>query len=673
MGDRKNWASLDRDKIGERIFEKVGDYYEYLSTSGRYKLWQRSYEYYYRGFFRMGELIRAGEQEEYTTMHVNDYHNLLRHLFVMTTSQPPSFEPRASNTDYKSQAQTIVGANVLDYYRRDKRMGAKTDSATENSLVFGESEISAEWDPNSGEDYGVKPDQSGTIKTGDIVFTVREPIDVIRDVLLTSSEDTTWKVLRDFVNKWDLAAQYPAFADKIIDLSMSEKDWKYRTFSYTNYKDTDLIPRYKFYHAPTPSMPKGRVVELVASDVVLVDTANPYGEIPSYRIAGEEQKGTPFGYTLGYDLLPIQEALDGLYSTVITNQSSFGVQNIALPNGAKISNEQLMKGLNIFRYDPKLGKPEALNLVNTPPEIFKFIEMLHQIGETLSGVNSVARGNPEASLKSGAALALVQSMAIQFASGLQKGYAGLIENTGTAVINILKRFPQTKRMMAVAGKSNRSYMKSFTKDDLTNINRVMVDMGNPLARTTAGKVEMADTLMERGRVTNEQYIQVLTTGKLEPIYEGQQAELMNIRAENEKLQAGEMVQALATDNPKLHINEHLVVLASPESRQDPKIVENALAHIQEHIEMWKTASPALLSIWGIDPLPPDPGMMGGMGGGLPADPNSPPPPQATPGGAAMPPIDPTQPVQQKADSVNMPSMPTNPLTGNKFNPATGGL
>ena len=51
--------------------------------------------------------------------------------------------------------------------------------------------------------------------------------------------------------------------------------------------------------------------------------------------------------------------------------------------------------------------------------------------ETLSGVNSVARGNPEASLQSGTALAMVQSQALQFMSGLQQSYIQLIEDVGT--------------------------------------------------------------------------------------------------------------------------------------------------------------------------------------------------------------------------------------------------
>jgi hypothetical protein len=38
-----------------------------------------------------------------------------------------------------------------------------------------------------------------------------------------------------------------------------------------------------------------------------------------------------------------------------------------------------------MEYDPAIGKPEAMNLTSTPPEIFNFIGMLESVSETLVG------------------------------------------------------------------------------------------------------------------------------------------------------------------------------------------------------------------------------------------------------------------------------------------------
>jgi hypothetical protein len=111
-------------------------------------------------------------------------------------------------------------------------------------------------------------------------------------------------------------------------------------------------------------------------------------------------------------------------------------------------------------------------------------------------------------------------------------------------------------------------------------------MGSPLQRTTAGKVQLAETLMSNQLIDNaEQYIQVLTTGKLEPIIEGKQSELMLIRAENEQLAEGTEQPVIVTDNHHEHIVEHKCVLSSPEARLNQQVLTATLKHISEHIQV----------------------------------------------------------------------------------------
>lgn len=374
---------------------------------------------------------------------------------------------------------------------------------------------------------------------------------------------------------------------------------------------------------------------------MIFDGPLPYRGIPVRRIGAEDQLGSIFGYTIGFDLLPVQQAIDALYSTVVTNQAAFGVQNVLVPKGAGLDPFKLSTGLNVIEYDSKVGPPQALNLTQTPPEIFNFIKMLEDIQQMLSGVNSVARGEPNASLKSGAALALVQSMAIQFSQSLQQSYVELAEDVGTDTINILRDFARTPRVAMIAGKSNRSIMKQFTGDDLDQINRVTVDVGNPLSKTTAGRVNLAETLIQNGMIGNpDQYMQVISTGKLEPVIEGKQAEMLNIKAENEALSIGQDVIAVMTDDHPKHVMEHKVVLASPEARKNPAIVTATTNHMMEHLNLMKTIDPTLLQMMGIQPIQQ----------AAPAVEQSP-----------APMLDATNPVTQEAAQVNMPNVPQSPL------------
>jgi hypothetical protein len=332
--------------------------------------------------------------------------------------------------------------------------------------------------------------------------------------------------------------------------------------------------------------------------------------------------GTPYGYSDMFDIFPIQEGINALYSTIITNQNAFGVQNLFVPRDSDVSIASLQAGMNIIEGN---SKPEPINFTQTPAEIFKFLEMLIHSAETISGVNSVARGNPEASLKSGAALALVQSMSLQFMSGLQQSYVKLIEDVGTALLNILKDFATAPKVIALVGKNNRTKLKEFTGEQISAINRVVVDVGNPLSRTIAGRVQMAEQMLQMNLIkTPQQYFQVMNSGRLDSMFEGEIDELMLVKSENERMMEGEDVLASALDAHRLHIMEHKSVLSDPDLRKDPDLIQNVMNHILEHVELLRNTDPDLLALIGEQPLPPleQPLAPTATGESVPIQPNS---------------------------------------------------
>ena len=439
---------------------------------------------------------------------------------------------------------------------------------------------------------------------------------------------------------------------------------------------------------------------LLDSKTWLFDGPMPYtnlpGGMPIYRITPSEFYGTAFGYSPVWDVVGLSEVHDALYSTIVTNQVTFGTQNIIVPKGHDIGYQQLTGGLNLIEYDPKLGKPEALQLTKTAPEIFNFIEKLEKTESLLLGLNDVVRGDPQASLKSGAALALVASQAIQFNSGLQASYISLLEDVGTATIRMLQTFANTKRVASIAGKSKRFMLKEFSSEDIEQINRVVVDVTNPLSKTVSGRLEMAKDLLQiPGLIKHaDQYFQIIETGTYEPMLQGPEAELLTIDSENEMMQDGQKPVVVLTDDHALHVREHKSVLAMPDSRLDPKVVTAVLDHIQDHINTMQNADPRTLMLTGQQPLPPpppppmppppEPGPNGSPPPGPgpqgpsgpqqhppmpPPMPHSPPGPQGNPAGV----VNPTDPISQQAQGVKLPHMPTNPLSKKPFNNQNGGI
>lgn len=636
--DNKYFAAEEDPKETILYLEKKSfDWFQNIEVNHYLDKIRRSWSAYHGNYYNTSHSVNFnGEQGELAALAVNHYRNIAQHMLNMVTSSRPSFQARSINTDRKSLVQARLADGLLDYYMREKRLERELKRATEYAIVLGSGYVKMEWNSTRGEikDYiepdpesiidfdesGNPLDESGNIikpypiYEGDVEFKTLSPFDVVFDSTKETSEQHDWVLCRTFINKYDLAAKYPELSDKIVELKTKDRTQK-NVSSLSPYDHTDDVPVYEFYHTSTESLPNGRYIQYLDSDIVLFDGVMPYRRIPVHRIAPSDILGTPYGYTMMFDLLPIQDSINSLYSTILTNQNAFGVQNILNPRGNDVKVNQLEGGLNFIEFNAQVGKPEALQLTSTAPETFNFVQMLESVMETVSGVNSVARGNPQASLESGNALALVQSQALQFMSGLQQSYIQLLEDTGTNLINLLKDFAAVPRIAAITGINNRAKMKEFTGDDIQDVNRVVVDVGNALAQTTAGRVQMAEQLLAMNMIENpRQYINVINTGNLDTLTEKESNELDLIRDENERLLRGEDVTAVITDHHAEHIIEHRAVFQDQELRKDPALMERTLSHIQKHVDLLRTADPDLLAIIQEQPLGPV--------GGSPVNPNN---------------------------------------------------
>jgi hypothetical protein len=418
---------------------------------------------------------------------------------------------------------------------------------------------------------------------------------------------------------------------------------------YSTRENEDLVVTFNFRHKKTEAIPEGREILCLADGTVLTDAEFNWEDLQIYCISPSKIHNTAFSYTPGFDLLAINNALDILYSTFITNQVTFGVQNIWSEKGSELTVRQLAGGMNHIQTRAGMSPPQPLQLTATAPELFKGIELLEKALESLSGVNAVSRGDTPSSLKSGSALALVASRAIEYNDAFKSSYQDVAARVGDATIKRLQRHATTKRVADIVGKNKRSYQRTFDKSSLDGISRVLVEQINPLFNTTSGKLDVANSMLQAGMIkTPDHYLEVIETGRTEPLTENSHAEYMNIKAENETMREGGEARAMLTDKHTLHIMEHSALLASPEARNNPALVMAVTRHLEEHEMLWMqlTSRPALLAALQQQPAPMP--MMPQQQGG-------PPPPQGEGVNTEVPP-DPNSPEVQ---------MPTNPLDGQK--------
>lgn len=633
------WASKPIEEIASEIEAKFEEYSVWLYKSGYAGRIKLCYDRFY-GIDQDGTVIIETEEESgVSRININHYKNLIKRIHLLIVQSKLSFQPRSRNADASALIDTDLSKGLLEYYNDEKNMNAVFSEAVETSLICLESWVHAPWDQNAGDPVTRNDDEM--IMQGDQVFEVLTALDVARNM----KTDSEWHIVRSTVNKWVLAANYPKYQAEILDarIEPSHIDEIVLDPTISTHYDIstdqindDLCYTFTLYHKKSKVMKDGRRV-LICNGVVLEDSNLSYNKAPLYRLKSGNIIQTGMADSPSVDLLSVQEAINNLFSAVLSNNLNNAVQNI-WTNDPNLTVRKISKTQNIII---SAQEPKGINFTQSKEETYKLLDQLISNQQLLSGVNETTRGNPQASLKSGNSLALMLAQAIQFVSDLQMNYAKLAGNVGSCVLDNIKAFATTERVAYIVGVNKRSYAKIYKAEDLSDIDNVVVDLGNPILQSQAGRWELIQMFTQYGLVQDPKMIATfMKTGEMDHTLDDEFKDAVLIKQENEMLMKGYIPTVVITDIHPQHIQKHRSVFDDPEVRNNPRVMEAALAHIQEHIEKMREIDPNLAMILGIPQLPPEM---------PPGTPQAPPPggdniPEVNPGGV-MP------------EGVNIPNVP----------------
>jgi len=614
-------AKQDPARVLDKLNKYIDDFYRGLKNRGRLYLWRQMYTHLYKARYTGGKVNKVGDQLEFKQLIVNHLPNILGHQTTMITQNRISFDARAVNSDAEAQVQAKFAVRLLDAETRSEKLDDMDTQMSKYANAYGEAWIKVCWDEDGGDVYiaGEVPvtDEAGQIviadpgdpeqgippvpltqpierKYGKNTYKVYHPIDCIRDISLSSIDECKWFTFRDRVNRFDIIAKYAEGNEQlkrdILALpscqQRGERDELVNSMLNDIEATSDFIYVYHFFHEKTEALPQGRELIFAGADVVLSDGPLKYDNVPVARMAGDEETGTVFGWSSLYDAASIQDALNKLYSIVASNQFRNGVGVVLVPKGSTFSAANLQKGMVVLEYDPRLGKPEALNLTLTPPEIFRFIQQLENALEKITSVSSVMRGDPSASVRSGNMLEIILAQNISFYKGLEKSRNSVWEKVGTMIIRNYRRYAEYQRPAELIGKNGLPYLKYFKKEDLSKIDKVYIEQANPAQKTFAGKLAIAKDLLQNGAIKDpREFINLVNTGNLDSTIDPDTYDFFLIQEENEMIMAGQLPMVSPTDYIAAHGYHHSVLLASPQARSNPVLTNMALQHCGEHAMM----------------------------------------------------------------------------------------
>ncbi len=672
------WATEKKgDKLAAHCESKFVDFADRMDTSNYWQNSSRNWDYF-NGIFTGGDrgagstAIKSIGRGDMKMIGVNHFRELLMHVDNLVTQNRPAFDTEASRADADSMKNAQLGDAIVEDYLVEGKLDKKLRRAVTHGLVLQMGFLWAPWDGTAGRlvdeeqvldeggmpiyDEGIEDYVTDVMHEGDYRLSNPSLYDVVWDYSVQDFEDIQWCIVRTFENRFDVATQVEneEDAERIRNMPfLAGDDARGRTqvgygmFGFDERSETDLVPVYHFVHLDSPGCPGGADFRYCGDGVELGPPSDcNYERLPLFRIVPSEIPLTSFGYSSANDLQGPQEALNSEMSTILTNHSAAGIQAIWVPPGSDL-NENLM-GDGVLIIEGGQIAPQGVNFAKTPNEFFVFIQKLSEVMEMTSGVNSVARGQPEANMRTGESLKVMDSKAIQAQDFLLRSYYAAIEEVGTYLLRHLVIFmgEDDERLVRVVGEDEAAYVESFKRSMIENITGVRVRAGNALSKTIAGKLAIADNLLAHGFVrTPEEYLRVLNTGQLKALTRSDQAQLDTISDENKHLRAGAPngpVEALMIDNHALHIREHAALLNKVETRQDQGVASAVLAHILTHIKLLDDVMGARIQI-ALGYQVPNPPLM------PPAGPEGPPPgggaggESPTPPGTQAPASDPGNP------------------------------
>lgn len=648
-GQSTYWATRDPDWLAKEVMSRWKDWRQYYWMSGIGIKADKGRRYFY-GLNDLGDTSSrpqvGGNAAQFLRVVLNEIRPVVQRVLAMIAAQAPTMTPVAANSDAAAREQASSAKGILEHVHREHNTEALDKEVLKIAMVMGEAWRLTLWDATKGDVTAVEKDEEGNDKPvawlGDFMNRALSPFDVARDPSIREREALQWLVVRVYVNRWELAAQYPEKAEAILaarehDYASMGSGYDLRLGVQEIVSRGDAVPVFHFFHVDSKAVPGGRVFACLNEGTWLVDGPNPYDGLPCEPCFSDKVISTTMGYTNVFDALGVADRINALKTTIFTHTVRWGTRPIIDFTGSGLQYSTLGNGTSVLTVKNKDVVPQPLDVPPIPPEVFKDAEdAKNEIANAL-GMNQTAMGNPPFSGMAAQAMALLDQKAREYQDNLAASWTEYKQGCATRELKILQKFANEPRMALIEGKASRWKLKSWSKEDLQGVALVSMEPTPAGTGTMAWKWAMAEMLQKFGvQLPAKDLVELMRTGEYEDPFESDEANRLRIKEENEGLMEGKVPPILMARTHWLDIPEHLSLLRSPDIDPNGPMATAVLQTVSAKLDMWRTMPLDLLQLLGGPPPPsalppPMPGAPGGPRAPEGAEPQQPVPPPS-PGG-----------------------------------------
>lgn len=661
---RTYWLTRTGGEFVEAYKKKRANYYAAAEAKGLRRMWEIAYCQYYGlnpnalGDMATQTLAFVGANNEFLRFRINELRSFIKQQISMVLGERAAFKAMGVNTDYSTLAQIQSSDQVIGYLYQTGSGDHLERDAFEANAVCGMGAAHVRWDWDGGDELDIElphPDgamvydfQTGqpvpeTISTrarsGMPTASCHYPWESPCDPAVRGRNKHAWRSIRERVCKYELAAEYPEFAEELYAMQFAHDDYTVHQLfglNLNNSNDDDIMLDH-VYVAPCKLLPRGRYLG-IAQDLILWDEESPIDGIPIVDFCTSRYMGSQFAYCDNWDLIAVQEMRDQLCSDAASNFTKFGRPMIVADEGLQLDQRLLSRGHYIWTKPPTSDPPSAVEIKPMPPGFMDFLTYLHARDESITQQNSVTRGNPDKNITSGQMAALFHSNSLEFRNIDQAELYAFRKELANMYLDMVRRYAQAPFLAEVAGASERPYLKEISKESLSGIKRVLIEPVSSLSKSTAGRLTVAEILMKvedpRMRAA---LLKGIETGQWGDLCKKERNSDIRITWENEQLSRGVPCRVLATDNPFEHLPGHLsdIDSRSEELNANPAAAQAYLEHCMEHLNQYGMLNPNLARVLGIPSPLPLQGTPAGMANMLLTGPVEPTPAESGPPSGAI--------------------------------------
>lgn len=671
------WAHLPTEDIGAAIIDRFTRFRQWQASNGLLRGYKLKLFYYHNEYRSDPEIPHLsimqswGEQGQYQYVTINHLRSLLKTVLSSVCQNPPSFQTRAVNSEADALEAAALYQGVLDYYSRQLSLPKKINKAVEVGTVVDQGFILVEWDPFAVD--GDSPPDQGIWKGAPSV-RVLTPWDVAYDVTRSSWTDLDWQIVRDWVDKEKLKAQFPELEREIdgcrlrSEVMSSNNEYECNTrYTMTGFPDmSGDVQVFKLFMRPQQYLPDGRFVMCLENGDVLFESPAGlvYPRLPVERFVCDEQVDCLLGYSPINELLGPQEAVNTIVSSITSNIQNFANQFVACQQGTDLNPRTIADGMRIIEFPAGAPPPQGLSLVAVPSTVFEHLKEMMGYMQVVPGVSNASRGQAPGANSTGSAMLFLASQTQQNQGGMSDNYAQFSAAVMTSLLHVCRTFARTEKTINIMGHNVASKTIVLT-DALKDFDEVIVDQVNPILSTPQGRLGFAQQMMQFGNASPQDAMQVALSGNLGPAVDPAREAQYEMEKENEWLLNNEQVLVNALDNHEQHIQTHARLFSTPWLRKPdlaqrlgqtnaPMVLSTIQQHIQQHMGfLQQNQTAGAMHAAGAQPGQPGAAPGPAMGG--------PHPPPGGPGNAQDgPPMTPQVAATAQQTNTAMPAAPGQP-------------